>query len=82
MRKGEAAERKAQRRPDMKATTETKTDTGRSLERLVRWRMLKVGEYIRRTDQWWDERDATWNPTTADSWALIVTKDYKVRRAI
>lgn len=45
------------------------------------WRLLKPTEPIERGDEWWDERDSTWNPTTADSWGCQ-TEGMKVRRKV
>lgn len=50
--------------------------------RPVKYRFLRNGEHILRGDEWFDERDATWNPTTEDSWGTIVVKGFRCRKKI
>jgi hypothetical protein len=43
-------------------------------------RILDIGETVHPGDEWYDERDETWNKTTADSWGESVHEGFTVRR--
>ena len=62
-------------------TAEQQKMVADKLSELVGWRSLEFAEIIRRGDEWWDGRDETWNPTTADSWGHDA-RGFEVRRKV
>lgn len=45
------------------------------------FRLLSSSEIIGRRDEWFDERDDTWNPTTSDSWGCYAFEFHgKIKR--